>query len=135
MRLLAWGASIVLAGVLFTPLAHAWFQRVSGLPSDLADFALLPARILVLLPAMEYWLSYQRSSFILSGETRVITAATALEVGGIALVLAACIGWLGMIGAVAGSLAQISGRLASNLLLFTASRTGTLGAARNGPAL
>ena len=123
LRLLAWGASIVLAGVLFTPLAHVWFQRVSGLPSDLADFALLPARILVLLPAMEYWLSYQRSRFILSGQTRVITAATALEVGGIALVLAACIGWLGMIGAVAGSLAQISGRLASNLFLFTASRS------------
>jgi hypothetical protein len=123
LRLLAWGASIALAAVLFTPLAHVWFQRISGLPADLADFALLPAQLLVLLPAMEYWLSYQRSRFILSGQTRVITAATALEVGGIALVLAACVGWLGMIGAVAGSVAQISGRLASNLFLFTASRS------------
>ncbi len=122
-RLLAWGASLVLAGVLFTPLAHVWFQRVSGLPPGLADFALLPARLLVLLPAMEYWLSYQRSRFILGGQTRLITVATALEVGGIALVLAACIGWLGMIGAVAGSVAQISGRLVSNLFLLSVSDT------------
>jgi hypothetical protein len=121
LRLLAWGATGTLAVVLFTPLAHVWFQRVSGLPADLADFALLPARLLVLLPAMEYWLSYQRSRFILSGQTRVITAATALEVGGIALVLAVCIGWLGLVGAVAGSLAQISGRLASNLFLKSGS--------------
>ena len=119
LRLLAWGATGTLAVVLFTPLAHVWFQRVSGLPPGLADFALLPARLLVLLPAMEYWLSYQRSQFILSGQTRLITVATALEVAGIAIVLFACIGWLGMIGAVAGSVAQISGRLASNLFLFS----------------
>jgi hypothetical protein len=49
--------------------------------------------------------------------------ATAIEVAGIAAVLAACIGWLGMVGAVAGSIAQISGRLASNGFLFATVRT------------
>ena len=122
-RLLASGATIALAVVLFTPLAGVWFQRVSGLPSDLSAFALAPARLLVLLPAMEYWLSYQRSRFILNGQTRVITVATAVEVAGIALLLFVGIGWFGMIGAVAGSMAQVSGRLASNLFLFTASYT------------
>jgi len=122
-RLLAAGATIALAVMLFTPLADVWFRRVSGLPPDLSAFALWPARLLVLLPAMEYWLSYQRSRFILNGQTRVITVATAVEVTGIGLILFACIGWLGMIGAVAGSMAQGSGRLASNLFLFTASRT------------
>jgi len=121
-RVLASGATIALALVLFTPLAGVWFQRISGLPPGLSDFALVPARLLVLLPAMEYWLSYQRSRFILSGQTRVITAATAVEVTGIALLLFVCIGWLGMIGVVAGSVAQITGRLASNLFLFGASR-------------
>ena len=120
---LAAGASIALAMVLFTPLADAWLRQVSGLPPELADFALLPARLLVLLPAMEYWLSYQRSRYILTGQTRVITLATAIEVAGIALLLFACIGWLGMIGAVAGSVAQMSGRLASNLFLVAAART------------
>ncbi len=122
-RQLAAGASIALAVVLFTPLADAWLRQVSGLPQELAEFALLPARLLVLLPALEYWLSYQRSRFILTGQTRVITLATAIEVAGIALLLWLCIGWLGMIGAVAGSVAQVSGRLASNLFLFGASRT------------
>jgi hypothetical protein len=42
---------------------------------------------------------------------------------GIGLILFACIGWLGMVGAVAGSVAQISGRFASNLFLLGAGRT------------
>ena len=121
-RNLAAGASAALALVLFTPLADGWLRQVSGLPPDLASFALLPARLLVLLPAMEYWLSYQRSRYILTGQTRVITLATAIEVAGIALLLFVCIGWLGMIGAVAGSVAQISGRFASNMFLFGAGR-------------
>ena len=122
LRILASGATVALAVVLFTPLAGVWFQRVSGLPHELSSFALLPARLLFLLPAMEYWLSFQRSRFIVNGQTRVITLATAVEVAGIALLLFVCIGWLGMIGAVAGSVAQISGRLASNLFLFGVSR-------------
>jgi hypothetical protein len=122
-RLLASGVTIALAAMLFTPLAGIWFQRLSGLPAELSAFALLPARLLVLLPAMEYWLSFQRSRFILNGQTRVVTVATAVEVAGIALLLFTCIGWLGMIGAVAGSVAQVSGRLASNLFLFAASHT------------
>jgi hypothetical protein len=123
LRILAWGATIALGAVLFTPLAGVWFQRVSGLSAGLSAFALLPARLLVLLPAMEYWLSYQRSRFILTGQTRIITLATAIEVAGIALLLLVCIGWLGMIGAVAGSVAQVSGRLASNLFLFGTSKS------------
>ena len=127
MRILASGATVALAVVLFTPLAEVWFYRVSGLPPGLAAFALAPARLLVLLPAMEYWLSYQRSRFILNGQTRAITVATAIEVGGIGLILFVCIGWLGMIGVVAGSVAQISGRLSSNLFLFGASRSKGVG--------
>jgi hypothetical protein len=122
LRFLASAATIALAVMLFTPLADVWFQRVSGLPPELSRFALLPARLLVLLPATEYWLSYQRSRFILNGQTRVVTLATAVEVMGLGLLLFACIGWLGMVGAVAGSVAQISGRIASNLFLVQASR-------------
>jgi hypothetical protein len=122
-RILAFGATVALAVMLFTPLADVWFRRVSGLPLELSRFALAPARLLVLLPAMEYWLSYQRSRFILSGQTRAITLATAVEVAGIAMLLFVCVGWLGMIGAVAGSVAQISGRLASNGFLLAAARS------------
>jgi progressive ankylosis protein len=136
MRILASGATIALAVMLFTPLADAWFNGLSGLPPDLSRFALVPARLLVLLPAMEYWLSYQRSGFILSGHTRVITLATAIEVAVIAMLLFMAIGWIGMVGAVAGSVAQISGRLASSVFLLAVSRApGSRGqpAARQGP--
>jgi len=120
--LLAAAATAALAIMLFTPLEEVWLRQVSGLTPELAGFALTPARLLLLLPAMEYWLSFQRSRFILNGQTRVITVATACEVGGIALVLYIGIGPLGMAGAVAGSIAQILGRLAANLFLLAAAR-------------
>ena len=34
LRILASGATVALAVVLFTPLADVWFQRVSGLPPE-----------------------------------------------------------------------------------------------------
>jgi len=93
LRILAWGAStIALGAVLFTPLAGVWFQRVSGLPAGLSAFALLPARLLVLLPANGVLAVLSAVAFILNGQTRIITAATAVEVAGIALLLFACIG-------------------------------------------
>jgi hypothetical protein len=124
--ILAAGASIALALVLFTPLADVWLRGVSGLTPELADFTLMPARLLVLLPATEYWLSFQRSRFILSGQTRIITLATAIEVGGMALVLYVCIARFDMIGAVAGSVAQMAGRLAANLFLLAAARAAAV---------
>lgn len=120
--LLSTAATIALAVMLFTPLEEVWLRQVSGLSPDLAAFARWPTRLLLLFPAMEYWLSFQRSRFILNGQTRVITAATACEVGGLAIVLYAGIGPLGMVGAVAGSIAQIVGRLAANLFLLGAAR-------------
>jgi len=123
--LLASGATVALAVMLFTPLADLWLRGLSGLSPGLSAIALGPARLLVLLPAMEYWLSFQRSRFILNGQTRVITIATAIEVGGIALVLYVCIGQFDMIGAIAGSVAQMIGRFAANLFLFAVARSGT----------
>jgi hypothetical protein len=129
--LLASAATVALAVMLFTPLAGVWLRGLSGLSPGLSAFALGPARLLVLLPAMEYWLSVQRSRFILNGQTRIITVATAIEVGGIALVLYVCISRFDMIGAVAGSVAQMIGRFAANLFLFAVDRSGT----QVGPAL
>ncbi len=120
--MLASAFTLALAVMLFTPLAHVWFRDVAGLSPALADFALTPARLLVLIPAMEYWLSFQRSRFILNGQTRVITIATALEVGGITFALVLCITQFGMIGVVAGSVGLVAGRLASNVFLHFASR-------------
>ena len=125
-------ASAALGILTLTPLLDVWLLNLSGLAPELAAYAVLPARLLILLPLMEYLLAYQRSRFILGGGTRKITIATALEVASIAIVLLVCTRQLGMIGVVAGSVAGLSGRAASNLFLFFARRAGAKATAAAG---
>lgn len=107
-------ASLSLALVAFTPLEVVWFRRVSGLSEHLASFALLPIRILVLLPLLDFVLSVQRADWIVARRTRVVTTATAIEGAGLAAMLFATIGPLSMVGAVGGAIAMVAGRLAAN---------------------
>lgn len=116
--LLGAASSGLLGLLLFTPLSGVWFRTVAGLSIPLADFALLPARLLVILPATEYLLALQRSRFIVDGRTRIVTTAMAVEMTGLALVLWWSIERLGVAGAVAASLALLGGRVAANALLF-----------------
>jgi hypothetical protein len=111
-------ASVLLALLAFTPAEAFWFQRVSGLSPSLASFAILPMRILVLLPFLEYLLSVQRAGWIVARRTGVVTVATAIEGAGLAFMLFAAVGPLSMIGAVGGAIAMIVGRLAANAYLL-----------------
>jgi hypothetical protein len=98
--------------IAFTPLAFFWFQTVSGLSPDLAAFAIAPARILVLIPALSVLLSLQRAVLVQDRRTRPITVATALELAFVALVFS-MLGWrVEMVGVVAASFAFTAGRLA-----------------------
>jgi progressive ankylosis protein len=116
-------STLALAGVLFTPLGEAWFLVVSGLSPELARFALWPARILVLLPALDYLISLQRAWLVLARRTRVITAATAVEACAIVAVLVVSINVLHLVGAIAAAAAILLGRLGGNaFLLAPASR-------------
>jgi hypothetical protein len=110
--------SLLLAFVAFTPLDTIWFMQIAGLSERLTGFALWPVRILVLLPLLEYVLSIQRARWILAHRTGVITVATAIEAGGLALVLFATIGMFDMVGAVGGAIAMIVGRIAANAFLY-----------------
>ena len=112
------GASGAMALVTLTPLSGFWFETVSGLSPELAAVAILPAAILVPLPFMSVLLSFQRSLLVVGMRTRPITLATALEVGGIAL-LFPLLGWkMGMVGATAAAIAILLGRVASNSFLM-----------------
>lgn len=115
-------ASLALASVAFTPLETVWLGGVSGLPHDLASFAIVPIRILVLLPFLEYLLSVQRAEWIVAHRTRVVTMATAIEGAGLAIALFIAIGPLSLVGAIGGAIALILGRAASNAYLFVAGR-------------
>jgi len=104
--------------VVFTPLADVWFRDVSGLPPELTAAALVPARIMAVLPALSVLLSWQRAVLVQGRTTRPITGATVLEVAGIAA-LFPLFGWgIGLTGVTAAVLAFLCGRAAGNLFLL-----------------
>jgi hypothetical protein len=125
---LGFAFSTGLAFLALTPLETIWLERVSGLEPELAAFAVWPVRIMILLPALEYLLAVQRARLILEHRTRLITFATAIETGGLAAALFVTVGALGMVGAVAGAIATMVGRLAANgFLLAKMRRRGAAG--------
>lgn len=107
----------LLALVAFTPLAQFWFQGVSGLTPELAEFAVIPARILVPLPALSVLLSLQRAILVQGRRTDPITGATVVELVGIAILFPLLGFGLGMVGVTAAFLAFVGGRCAGNLYL------------------
>jgi hypothetical protein len=118
---LACASALALGGVLFTPLGHAWFTHVAGLSPQLAAFAIWPARLLALLPALDYMLGLRRALLVVARRTRVITAATAVEAVTIGIALAAGIGLLDLVGATAAAAAVLIGRLGGNVYLYARS--------------
>jgi len=120
--ILGGAAATGLALIALTPVADIWLQRVSGLTPELAGFAHLPIRILVIMPALSVWLSMQRALCVATRKTGPITWASALEVVGILAVLFVAIRLGNWVGATAAATAFIVGRLASNFYLV--GRTG-----------
>ena len=115
-------ASGGLALVALTPLSGFWFETVSGLRPELAEFALLPTAILAPLPFLSVVLAFQRGLLVGARTTRPITVATALEVGGIAVVFT-ILGWnWGWVGVTAAAVAILLGRLVANGFLWAPCR-------------
>ncbi len=99
------------------PFFGHWFVTVSGLAPELAAYASVPVMLLVPLPGLSVWLSYQRAANVLRRRTRLLTEATIVEIAGIAGIFAVA-GWgLGLAGVTAASAALLGGRLLSNLYL------------------
>jgi hypothetical protein len=111
-------ASGALALIAWTPLAELWYRDVSGLTPSLTAVAIVPTRILVPLPALAVWLSFQRAQLVLDRRTGWVTGATGLEVATTALVLALGILVLDLFGALAAAAALALGRLSANLFLL-----------------
>ncbi len=120
--ILGGGATVGLALIALTPLADVWLQRVSGLTPELAGFAHVPLRVLVIIPALSVWLSLQRALCVASRKTGPITWASTLEVVGILTVLFITIRLGDWVGATAAATAFMVGRLASNFYMI--GRTG-----------
>jgi hypothetical protein len=118
-------ASFALALVALTPLEIVWFERLSGLPHNLATFAVWPVRILVLFPALEYLLSFQRARWIIEHRTHVVSTATAIEAAVLAATLFVTLGGFHLIGAVGGAVAMLAGRVAASGYLYVCAKIKT----------
>jgi len=112
--------------IAWTPLGRVWFETVSGLPPELAAFALTPTRILVLIPGLAVILSFQRAVLVHRKRTLPVTLATVIEVGGAVAVLIAGIFGVGAVGVIAAATALLVGRLGANLFLAPVLRADTL---------
>jgi hypothetical protein len=106
-----------LALLAFSPLAVVWLHTVSGLSMEMTRFALMPLRVLCLMPALEVMLSFQRSVLVHGRHTTLITWGTGVEVVGILATLAVGIGALNLVGALAAAAALVVGRLGANVFL------------------
>lgn len=109
--------ALILASVLmliaFTPLAEIWFKDVSGLSESLTEFAKLPLMIMSFFPALTVLISFQRAVLVVATDTKQITFGTAIEFVGIILVIAICIKFFSLVGAVAATIAFVIGRMAA----------------------
>jgi hypothetical protein len=104
--------------VALTPLSSVWFQHVSGLSRELYELAVMPTRVLVIMPGLMVLLSFQRSILVNSRRTHPITLATAIEVGGVIAFLFLTIRSLDMIGVIGAALSLLIGRICANSYLF-----------------
>jgi progressive ankylosis protein len=111
--LLTAGAALI----AFTPLASFWFGTVSGLSAELTAFAILPFRLMVILPGLMVLLTFQRSALVQAKLTADISWATLIEVIGISLVMFAAINVWDLVGVLAAAAAYLVGRTASNAYL------------------
>ena len=99
--------------IALTPLAEIWFKDVSGLSETLSDFAKLPLMIMSFFPALTVLISFQRAVLVKANETKQITYGTAIEFVGIIIVVAVCIKFFSLVGAVAATIAFVIGRMAA----------------------
>ncbi|MBN2425796.1 MAG: hypothetical protein JXR46_01170 [Calditrichaceae bacterium] len=107
--------TIILSVIAFTDISMIWYETVSGLSTKLAEFAVLPTQILILLPALTVLISLQRGTVVYARRTKHITLATLIEVIGILTVLSLTIFFLDWIGVLAAVTAVFFGRTAANL--------------------
>ena len=121
--LLSFAVAIGLSLIAWTPLAEVWFRDISGLTDELAAFALIPTRILAVIPGLTAILSFQRAVMVIRSTTNRVTWATIIEVVGTIIVMWTAISVFDAVGAIAAASALLIGRIGANLYLAPAMRT------------
>lgn len=113
---------VLLAIITMTPLSYVWFNGISGLSNELAQFSIFPSMLVTLLPGLTFLISVQRAIQVYSRKTSPLTTATIIEVLGIISVLFISIKMLDLIGVVSAALAYMIGRILANIYLLKPNR-------------
>jgi O-antigen/teichoic acid export membrane protein len=104
--------------VVFTDVVDIWYQDICGLSPDLALFALAPTKLLIVLPALEVVMSFQRGLMVAGITTKPVTLSALIEIIAIVVTLNLAIHTLNMVGAMAAALALVTGRAFAILFLL-----------------
>ena len=111
-----------LALITLTPLAQVYFLTLSGLSEELTRFAVIPARIIVPLPALTVLLTFQRAILVEGRRTHQITVASTIEISMVAAMFV-ILGWgLDLVGVTAAFSAFLIARIVSNSYLMIVCR-------------
>lgn len=115
-------ASAGMSLVLFTPLAGAYLEGLSGLSADMARFALWPARIMVALPFLEALTAFQRGFLVRARKTWPVVKSVAVQILIVLAILWATVFPLRLVGALAAGVALVAGAAATAAVLALHSR-------------
>ena len=105
---------VVFTLVGFTPLAYIWFHDVSGLSVELSGLAILPTKILGVLPVLMVFLSLQRALMLNSRRTKHVTIDTGIELTAVIIFLILTTQVLGMVGILGAAISLVGGRVLGN---------------------
>ena len=104
--------------VVFTDVVRIWYHDLCGLSLDLTQFALAPTTILLVLPALEVVMSFQRGLMVAGLTTKPVTLGALVEIIAIVVILNLAIHSFNMVGALAAALALVTGRASAILFLL-----------------
>lgn len=122
MTILTVTVTAILLLVAATPLSMIWFQRVSGLRTELAVFASRALWVAVLMPGIAVLQSWYQGLLVFSRRTRAITEAVAIYLIVASALLAAGVLWDRGAGLYVALAAVSAGRLIQTAWLWHRSR-------------
>jgi hypothetical protein len=99
-------------------LAGLWLRDISGLSVELVDFSRLPLALMVPMPMLTVWLTWQRSLLVKTRRTGPVTVATTIEAVSICLILVVLMQRLAWPGIVLAAIALVAGRLLAIIFLL-----------------
>ncbi|MCK4536658.1 MAG: hypothetical protein KAT93_06570 [Desulfuromonadales bacterium] len=103
--------------IAMTPLAVLWLRDVAGLTVELVSFSRLPLMLMVPMPMLTVWITWQRSLLMTTKKTGPVSVATSIEAAAICLFLAVLIPMTSLPGILLAAIALVTGRLLAIIYL------------------